>query len=124
MLSKRFFPLSLVAIVWAAAAQAQTFEITRELGVPEHHYLNNPPFFTSSNDVLPFPATPNVQFAISSFSTVGLRLVAPAGMKFVASKAVYLSWPSPAQFAQRPELAGARISFRICTPCADSRRKA
>jgi hypothetical protein len=65
MLAKRLSLLTLVALGWPVAAHAQTFEITRELGTPEHHYLNSPPF-TSASDALPVPAAPNEQFAISN----------------------------------------------------------
>lgn len=75
------------------AVEAQVFEITRELGAPQHFYLNSPPFSTIATDALPVPAAPNVVFAISGNSTIRLRLVAPAGKKFVASRPVNFSWP-------------------------------
>ena len=62
---KQLFLVTLVAFVWPVAAEAQVFEITRELGAPQHNYFNNPPFGTSTTDALPVPALPNVQFAIT-----------------------------------------------------------
>ena len=91
----RWMPLfALVALLWPVESQAQTFEITRELAAPQHVYSNFPPFFTSTLDYMAFPAAPNPQFAISSYSTIRLRLVAPFGKKFVCTQPRQFSWPA------------------------------
>jgi hypothetical protein len=52
-MSRTLLPfLALVALALPNRVQAQVFEITRELGTPEHHYLNNPPFFTSATEAV------------------------------------------------------------------------
>jgi hypothetical protein len=83
--------LTLVALAAPTAAHAQVLEITRELGAPQHYYVNDP-FTTATGDAVPFPAAPDFQFAISDYSTVRLRLVAPAGKKYVSTQAVYIDW--------------------------------
>lgn len=99
MSGRRYWLLSAAALVWPVVVQAQVFDITRELGAPQHNYLNSPPFSTSSTDALPVPAAPNVTFAISGNSTIRLRLIAPAGKKFVASRPVRFSWPGDLKLA-------------------------
>ena len=88
----------LAGFVFATTAGAQTLEITRELGTPEHHYADFPPLFTIVVDAIPFPAAPNFQFAISDYNTVRLRLMAPPNMKFVVSRAVDFGWPGDLNF--------------------------
>jgi len=90
--------LMLAGVVFTTTAGAQTLEITRELGTPEHNYSDFPPFFTTAADAIPFPAAPNFQFAISDYDIVRLRLTAPPNMKFVVSRAVDFGWAGDLNF--------------------------